>query len=116
MVKNTACLNEAPAKSGRLVAGLELPQVVFAVEIGPCLHGHHAGEREEADEVGDGHQAVEGIRHIPHKLQRGHAADYHHDDEHHLEHMDALVAEEILDADISTMPCTKWITSYIELT
>ena len=51
MVKNTACLDEAPAKSGRLVAGLELPQVVFAVEIGPCLHGHHAGEREEADEV-----------------------------------------------------------------
>ena len=71
---------------------LPLVQIASVAEIFPGLRRYHAGQGEEAHKVGNGHQAVEGVRYIPHKLQRGHAADYHHNDEHHLEHMDAIVA------------------------
>ena len=50
-----------PPFGGRLFARLGHSQIVFVAEKFLGLHSHYTGEGKESDEVGNGHQAVEGI-------------------------------------------------------
>ena len=56
-------------------------QVILIAEILLCFRGHHAGESEQANKVGDRHQAVEGVGDIPRQGQLHGGADQQEDHE-----------------------------------
>ena len=80
-------MKKAPApfvRRGSPGARRLFPQPGLGLEVVACQLRHHAAQGEQGDEVGDGHQSVEGVGNIPHRVNGGHAAHHNNHGENHL--------------------------------
>ncbi len=60
------------------------------------LPDNHSAEGQNADEVGNHHEAVAGVGEIPHKVQLKHRSGHNKQQHNHRVELDRLFSEEVL--------------------